>query len=163
MRSLLHVKPIYIYNFFLILIFSILVNSDYNFEIFYSTIYCFFYFLLIYLGIYYYRKLLYIIFFLYGVGLDLILINEIGPHLLIFMITLIQLKFISKYLYSLSPIKIYFTLLILELIVIFLVMLTSIIFFNLIANIDYLIQITVLSFIMSVPVFLFFSKIDQLK
>lgn len=163
MQSLLHFKSFYIYNIFLIIIFCVIINSNYNFEIFYSASYCLLYFLLIYIGIYHYKKILYIIFFFYGIGLDIFLLNEIGPHLLTFMFALILLKLISKYLYNQSSIKIYFILLILELTMIIFVMIFSKLLYNFPLNLNYIIQIIILSFILSFPIFLFFAKIDKLK
>ena len=60
-----------IYNILLIIFFSLTVNGMPLFPILNIICYSIFHFLIIYLGIYYYRKKLYHIFSLYGLGLDL--------------------------------------------------------------------------------------------
>ena len=85
MRSFLHLTSFQVYNVILLVIFAIVVNPINDLLILYYSLYCVFHFLIIYLGIYHYRKSLYFIFFLYGLGLDLLWINEIGPHLLTFV------------------------------------------------------------------------------
>ena len=89
MRFMLRLNAFYIYNLLLIFIFSFIVNSNNSFSLIYTSLYCVFHFLIIYLGIYYYRNALYFIFFLYGLGLDVLWLNEIGPHLIVFMFMLV--------------------------------------------------------------------------
>ena len=157
-----HINSFNVYNVLLIIIFSLTVNG-----FFYSTINIFFYvilhFLIIYLGIYYYRNLLYFIYFIYGLGLDLIWVNEIGPHLLIFMLILIFFSKVSKYLYQLDSFKIYSFILLVQIFIIFLEMFIANIFFNYAFNYNYFINIIVISLVFSFPIFLIFSKIDKLK
>ena len=111
MRSLLHLNSFRVYNLLLAILFSIIVNDNNSFSLIYSSFYCTFHFFLIYLGLYYYRKRLYLIYFLYGLGLDLLWLNEIGPHLLVFMFVLVFFNLSSKYLYNLDSFKIYIVLL----------------------------------------------------
>ena len=157
-----HINSFNVYNVLLIIIFSLTVNG-----FFYSTINIFFYvilhFLVIYLGIYYYRNLLYFIYFIYGLGLDLIWVNEIGPHLLIFMFILIFFSKVRKYLYHLDSFKIYSFILLVQIFIIFLEMFIANIFFNYAFNYNYFINIIVISLVFSFPIFLIFSKIDRLK
>ena len=125
--------------------------------------YCTFHFLLIYLGLYHYSKILYFIYFIYGLGLDVLWLNEIGPHLLIFIIILIIIKVSQKYLYNFTSFKIYILLLLFELLMIFFEMLLSYFLFNFIFDPYYFFEIIFLSLILSYPIFLFFSKIDKIK
>ena len=119
--------------------------------------------MLIYLGLYYYRKLLYLIYFLYGLVLDILWLNEIGPHLIVFMFALLVLNISAKYLYNFSSFIIYIILLILQLFMMSIEMLLAYLLFGFNFDIIYLLNITILSLILSFPIFLIFFKIDQLK
>ena len=79
MRFFLHPKPFYIYNIILVILFSLIINPNKDILIIYYTFYCIFHFVLIYLGVYYFNKILYFIYFFYGLGLDILWLNEIGP------------------------------------------------------------------------------------
>jgi len=100
-----------IYNILLIIFFSLTVNGVPLFPILNIIFYSIFHFLIIYLGIFYYRKKLYLIYFLYGLGLDLFWINEIGPHLITFMFALSIFYLTFKYLNNLRKLNIYLMLL----------------------------------------------------
>ena len=163
MPSFLHLKSFYVYNLLLIFIFSIIVNDNQSLSFLYSGFYCVFNYLIVYLGIYYYNKILYIIYFFYGLGLDIFWLNEIGPHLLVFLSFLAFSKFIVKYLHNLSYFKIYIVLLILQLSMINFEMLISYILFNFEFNSNYIFQLFITSFLLSVPIFIIFSKIDKIK
>ena len=163
MPSFLHLNSFYVYNLLLIFIFSIIVNDNQSLSFLYSGFYCIFSYLIIYLGIYYYNKFLYIIYFFYGLGLDILWLNEIGPHLLVFLLFLVFCKFIVKYLYNLSSFKIYIVLLILQLSMINFEILISYILFNFEYNLNYIFQLFITSLLLSVPIFIIFSKIDKIK
>ena len=153
MRSLLHLNSFQVYNLLLIIFFSIIVNDNNSFSLIYSSFYCTFHFFLIYLGLYYYRKLLYLIYFLYGLGLDLLWLNEIGPHLLVFMFVLVFFNLFSKYLYNLNSFKIYIVLLILQLFMISIEIFFSYLLFGFNFDLNYLFQIIILSLILIIPNF----------
>ena len=160
MLSSLHLNSFKIYNIFLIFIFSIIISN--NLPILLSTsFYCIFYLFIIYLGIYHYQKSLFFIFFIYGLLLDILLLNEIGPHLLVFSFILLFFKFSLKFLYNLSSIKVYFFIIILQILMIFMQMILSYLFFSI--NIDFMsfFEIVILTLVLSYPIFLFFSKIDK--
>jgi len=163
MRLLQHLNPFHIYNILLIFIFSVTVNG-YNF---FSNInlifYCIFHFLIIYISIYYYRKLLYVVYSLYGLGLDLFWLHEIGPHILTFISVLFFFNLLSKYLYNLNSYKIYILLLIIQIIMVTFEMIISEILFSFGFDINYYFQIIILSLFISYPVFFLFSKIDRFK
>ena len=163
MQSILRLDSFKIYNIILLVSFSIIINSNNYSSLIHSIFYCILHFTLIYLCIYYYRKLLYPIFIIYGLFLDILLLNEIGPHLLVFILILSLLNLFSKYFYNLTSIKIYFFIIIIQLLFIFLEILLSFIFYNFNLDISYLIQLIIFTLIMSFPVFLFFSKIDQIN
>ena len=163
MRSILRPNAFYIFNLLLIFIFSIIVNSNNSFSLVYTSLYCIFHFLIIYLGIYYYRKALYFIFFLYGLGLDVLWLNEIGPHLIVFMFMLVFFNLTIKYWYSLNSNKIYVIILVLQFIIITLEIMFSYIFFQYSLSLNHFLQIFFISLLVSFPTFLFFSYIYKFK
>jgi hypothetical protein len=163
MQSFFKLKPFHIYNIILFILFSLIVNKNQNLIILYYSIYSAFHILLIYLGIYHYRSILFIIYFLYGLILDILLFNEIGPHLLVFMITLIFLKLLLKYLYGLNSFKIYILLIFMQSLMIFSEIFLGYIFFDFKFDFIFFIKIIILCMILSYPIFILFSKIDQIK
>ena len=150
-----------IYNILLIIFFSLIVNGLPLFPIVNIIFYSIFHFLIIYLGIYYYRKKLYLIYFLYGLGFDLFWINEIGPHLIVFMLALMIFYLTFKYLNNLRKMNIYLMLLITQITMILFEMIISQLMFGFSFNLNYFLEIAFLSIIFSYPVFIIFSKIDK--
>ena len=163
MHLLRFLNSFFIYNLILVILFSLSVTSLSFLPILNIIFYVIFHFLIIYLGIYNYRNILYLIYFLYGLSLDIFWINEIGPHLIVFMGLLVFIKLIIKYLYNLDSIKIFFFLLIMQFLMILIEMLISQIMFNYSFNFNYFFQITLISILISYPVFVIFSKIDEFK
>ena len=163
MHLLRFLNSFFIYNLILVIFFSLSVTSLSFLPILNIIFYVIFHFLIIYLGIYNYRNILYLIYFLYGLSLDIFWINEIGPHLIVFMGLLVLIKLIIKYLYNLDSIKIYFFLLITQFLMILIEMLISQIMFNYSFNFNYFFQIILISILISYPVFIVFSKIDKFK
>ena len=162
MLSFLHLKPFYIYNIILLFVFSILVNSNSFFFEINLILYICFHLIIIYLGIYYFRKLLYFIFFLYGLGLDIFWLNEIGPHLFVFMLYLIFVNFTIKYLYSLSSIKVYILIIILQFILVTLEMIITQVLFKINIDLVSYIKIIIFTIIFSYPLFILFLRIDKI-
>ena len=163
MRFMLRPNAFYIYNLLLIFIFSFIVNSNNSFSLIYTSLYCVFHFLIIYLGIYYNRNSLYFIFFLYGLGLDVLWLNEIGPHLIVFMFMLVFFNLTKKYWYNLNSYKVYIMIMILQFIIISLEIIFSYVFFQYIYYLNHFLQIFFISILISFPTFLFFSYIDKYK
>ena len=162
MLSYLHLTSFKVFNIFLLFVFSVVVNNNLPL-ILSTTFYCIFYLFIIYLGIFYLRKSLFLIFFIYGLLLDIFLLNEIGPHLLIFIITLFLLNFFSRFLYSLSSMKVYLFIIFLLIMMIFFQMLFSFIFINISLNFMHLFQILIITVVVSYPIFLFFDKLDKFR
>ena len=158
-----HLKSFHIYNILLFLIFCIIVNYNEKFYILYYSLYSFFHFLIIYLGFYHNRLLLYFIYFSYGLGLDILWLNEIGPHLLVFIITLSIINLTNKYLYNLSSLNVYFAIIFIQIIMVTIDLVISKILFTIDFNNTFLIIMFTISLFLSYPVFLLFSKIDTLK
>ena len=163
MQSYLNFNSYKILNLLLIIFFSIIVSGNIKFYYLNLLFYSFFHFCIIYLVFYYYRNLLYLIFFLYGLGLDILLINQIGPHLIVFLSVLVIYNLLSKYLYHLNYINIYIILLATLFVMICFEKIISFGLFGSTINIRYLIEMIFLTILLSLPVFYIFSKIDNIK
>ena len=160
---MMHLRPFYLYNVILIIIFSIIVNPSYNLSILHFAFYSIFHFFLIYIAIYHYRNLLYFINFFYGILLDIMWFSEIGPHLIVFISILILLKFFQKQLYSLTSLKMYILIILLHFLMIMFESFLTFILLGYNAEIFSLLKILLLSLFLSYPLFFIFIKIDSLK
>ena len=109
------------------------------------------------------EKVFILFFFLYGLGLDLLWINEIGPHLLTFVFLLLILQFFKKYIINFNYLRIYFFLILLQILMIFIEIFLTFILFNNPINLLFMIKLFVLSLVLSYPLFIIFSKIDLIK
>ena len=158
-----YLVPFTYYNLILIILFSLTVGSIESISIINSISYIFLHFVIIYLGLYYYRRTLYSIYFLYGLGIDILLINQIGPHLFIFMTLLFFFYLTKKYFIYLNSQKIYLLILFIQLFIILLEMLLTSFFFDYDFNLDKYLKFIFISIISSYPIFFIFSKIDNLK
>ena len=162
MLLLKYLNSFILYNILLIIFFSITVTAIDELQIINSISYVCFHFTIIYLGLYYYHKILYLIYFLYGLGFDLLLINQIGTHLSIFILLLLFFTITKKYINNFNSKKIYFLILFILIITIFLEMLVTNVFFS--YNFYYFnyLKMILISIIISYPVFIIFNKIDNL-
>ena len=152
------------YNLILLFLFSITVNSLESFSIINSISYVLLHLVIIYLSLYYYRKLLYIIYFFCGLGIDLLLLNnQIGPHLFVFMTILIFFNQTKKYYLNLNSQKIYLIILLAQSIIIFLEMMITHWFFDYNFELYTYIKLLFISLLISYPIFFIFSKIDNLN
>ena len=158
-----YLVPFTYYNLILIILFSLSIGSIESFSIINSISYIFLHFVIIYLGLYYYRRTLYGIYFFYGLGIDILLINQIGPHLFIFMTLLFFFYLTKKYFIYLSSQRIYLLILCIQLLIILLEMLLTDFFFDYDFNLDKYLKFIFLSIISSYPIFFIFSKIDNLQ
>ena len=154
--------PFTYYNLTLIILFSLSVGSIESFSIINSISYVFFHFLIIYLGLYYYRRSLYSIYFLYGLGYDILLIDQIGPHLFIFMTLVFFLYLTKKHFIYFSSLRVYLLILFIQLLIILLEMLLTDFFFDYDFNLNKYLEFIFISIIFSYPIFYIFSKIDSL-
>ena len=158
-----YLVPFTYYNLILIILFSLSIGSIESFSIINSISYIFLHFVIIYLGLYYYRRTLYSIYFLYGLGIDILLINQIGPHLFIFMTLLFFFYLTKKYFIYLNSQKIYLLILFIQLFIILLEMLLTSFFFDYDFNLDKYLKFIFISIVSSYPIFFIFSKIDNLQ
>ena len=148
-------------NIILIISFSISVNSFILFPNVNNAFYILFHLTLIYLIFYHYHYYLYAIALIYGILFDILLLNNIGAHLITFLSLLILFIFLRKYLIRLSSyhiIFIYFiTLIILLLIEQFLANLLH----NYKFNISSFFNFFLISLIIFIPTIFLFTKLDK--
>ena len=109
------------------------------------------------------EKVFILFFFLYGLGLDLLWINEIGPHLLTFVFLLLVLQLFKKYIINFNYFRIYFFLILIQIFMIFIELFLSFILFSYSINLFFMIKVLILSLVLSYPLFIIFSKIDLIK
>ena len=95
-------------NIILIISFSISVNSFVLFPNINNAFYVLFHLTLIYLIFYHYHYYLYVVALIYGILFDILLLNNIGAHLITFLSILIIYIFLKKYLIKLSSYQIIF-------------------------------------------------------
>ena len=158
-----YLVPFTYYNLILLLLFSLSAELLESFLLSNSIAYVLFHYVLIYLGLYYYRKIIYFIYFLYGLGIDLLLINQIGIHLPVFMILLFFFKQTKKYFQILNSNKIYLAILLIQIIIIFLEMIITSLFFGYTFDLYIYFKYILISLLISYPIFFIFIKIDKLN
>ena len=152
------------FSFYILIIFflfSLSVNSINSFEIINSISYALLHFVLIYLCFYYYRTTLYLIYFFVGLGADLILIDNIGPHLLTFMFLLLTLNKARKLIQNFDSQNIYFIILFIQIALFFIEMIFAYFLFNIYINYIFFLKMTIISILISYTAFALFSKLDK--
>ncbi len=153
--------PYVLFNIILVFSFSVTVNSYVQIQNINIIFYIIFHLTFVYFLFYQYHYSLFIIGFIYGVLLDIFLINEIGSHLITFLILILLYTQLKKYLFQLNSFQISLTIfvtlniiLISELVFAFLI---NDIYFNFFQVIKYII----ISFILLVPSLFVLNKIDN--
>ena len=148
-------------NIILIISFSISVNSFILFPNFNNAFYILFHLTLIYLIFYHYHYYLYVVALIYGILFDILLLNNIGAHLISFLSLLILFVLLRKYLIRLSSFQIIFiyfiTLIILLIIEQFLANLIN----NYKFNMSLIINFILISLIIFIPTVFLFTKLDK--
>ena len=154
--------PVYFYHLILFLSFSISLNNLIEFEYVNLFFYVLAHLLIIYICFYYFNFFLYFVFFFYGIFFDIFLLNNIGPHLLVFIFLLFIVSFLKKFLFNLSSIKIFYVIIALM----FLIFLFEMIFADIILNYNFdyykYIKLCIISAITIYPLVFLFSKFDRL-
>ena len=153
--------PYVLFNIILVFSFSVTVNSYVQIQNINIIFYIIFHLTFVYFLFYQYHYSLFIIGFIYGILLDIFLINEIGSHLITFLILILLYTQLKKYLFQLNSFQISLTIfvtlniiLISELVFAFLI---NDIYFNFFQVIKYII----ISFILLVPSLFVLNKIDN--
>ena len=103
-----HLDAFKIYIILLVISSSILIRGVPEFPAINFLMYLFIHILLIYLGIYHFKTTLYFVFFITGIIFDISLLNEIGPHILTFMMLILLLSQLQRFIVLLSSNMIFF-------------------------------------------------------
>ena len=156
-----HLTAFKIYIFILVITLSILIRGVPEFPVINFVTYLFVHILLIYLGIYHFKTTLYFVYFITGIILDIFLLNEIGPHILTFMILILLLSRIQRLIISISPQKVFKLIIIILFLSLICEMFLSLILFNFNFEIFNLLKSIFISLLISYPAFYFFNKIDR--
>ena len=151
-----------IYHIILFFSFSLTVNYFVELKIVNFIAYALFHLTLIYFIFYFFHFTLYFIFFLYGVLFDIYLINNIGPHIISFLIFLTAFQFLKKFLLNFSSFKISYIIIIIVFIMFVIESFISRILYNYPINYNDLGLLFLISVLMFLPSLYMFSKIDKL-
>ncbi len=151
-----------IYHIILFFSFSLTVNYFVELKIVNFIAYTLFHLTLIYFIFYFFHFTLYFIFFLYGVLFDIYLINNIGPHIISFLIFLTAFQFLKKFLLSFSSFKISYIIIIIVFIMFVIESFISKILYNYPINYNDLGLLFLILVLMFLPSLYMFSKIDKL-
>ena len=154
-----------IYIIILILSLGNTIEAIVPFSLLNDIFYLFIHFLLIYLGIYYQRFLLILIFFITGIVLDLSLVaTNFGAHIFTFMILILLLYKINKFLFNYSSKNILFFIICILAICLFIEeMYLHIILINYSFNFNYYLQKIIISLLIAYPTFYLFNTIDEIN
>ena len=148
-------------NIILIISFSISVNSSILFPNLNNAFYILFHLTLIYLIFYHYHYYLYVIALIYGILFDILLLNNIGAHLITFLSLLILFVLLRKYLIRLSSYQIIF----IYFITLIILLLNEQFLANLIHNYKFnmssIFNFILISLIIFVPTLFLFTKLDK--
>ena len=148
-------------NIILMISFSISVNSFIVFPNLNNAFYILFHLTFIYLTFYHYHYYLYFVALIYGILFDILLLNNIGAHLITFLFLLALFILLRKYLIRLSSYQIIFiyfiTLIILFLIEQFLANLIH----NYKFNMSSIFNFILISLIIFIPTVFLFTKLDK--
>ena len=148
-------------NIILIISFSISVNSFILFPNVNNAFYVLFHLTLIYLIFYHYHYYLYVVVLIYGILFDLLLLNNIGAHLITFLSLLILFVLLRKYLISLSSYKIIFVYFITLIILLLMEQFLANLIHNYKFNISTLFNFFVISIVIFIPTMFLFTKLDK--
>ena len=156
-----HLDAFKIYIFLLVISLSIVISGTPEHPLVDFIAYLFIHFLLIYLGIYHFKFILYFVYFFVGIIFDIFLLNEIGPHLLIFMILIFILSQLQKFLNIFTSFRIFALILVILFISFSLEKFLSLILYNFDFDLNDFLKFIIFSIVLSYPIFYLFNKIDR--
>ena len=156
-----HLGAFNIYIILLVISLSIVINGTPEYPVVNFITYLFIHFLLIYLGIYHFKFILYFVYFFAGIIFDIFLLNELGTHVLTFMILILILNQLQRLIITLSSKKIFFLITIILLLSLIFEMFLSFILLNYSFDIFNLLKSIIISLLISYPVYYLFNKIDN--
>ena len=148
-------------NIILIISFSISVNSFILFPNVTNSFYVLFHLTLIYLIFYHYHYYLYVVALIYGILFDILLLNNIGVHLITFLSLLILFILLKKYLIRLSSYQIIFTYFITLIILLIIEQFLANLIHDYKFNMRSIFNFFLISLIIFIPTVFLFTKLDK--
>ena len=148
-------------NIILIISFSISVNSFILLPNINNSFYVLFHLTFIYLIFYHYHYYLYFVALIYGILFDILLLNNIGVHLITFISLLILFIFLRKYLIRLSSYQIVFTYFITLIILILIEQFLANLIHDYKFNMRSIFNFFLISLIIFIPTVFLFTKFDK--
>ncbi len=148
-------------NIILIISFSISVNSFILFPNVNNAFYILFHLTLIYIIFYHYHYYLYVVALIYGILFDILLLNNIGAHLITFLSLLIFFLLLRKFLIRLSSYQIIFIYFITLISLLLIEQILSNLIHNYKFNISSFFNFFLISLIIFIPSIFFFTKLDK--
>jgi len=154
-------SPVYLFHLILFLSFSISMNNLISFYYINLFFYALTHILIVYLVFYYQHFTLYFVLMFYGVFIDIFLLNEIGPHLIVFISLLVILTYTKKNLFNINPNYIFIIILLIVFAMYLFEMVIADIIFNYSFEFFKFFQLSLISSVIIYPIILFLSKIDS--
>lgn len=154
-------RPTIILNIFLFLFFCISINNFTIMPNLHLIFYVLFHLTFIYLLFYYYHYSIYIIAFIYGIFFDIVLLNNLGVHLLTLIILIPIYLFIKKYLIQLSSYKISACIFCFLFLIFLLELSFAYFLYNVNFQINLFVKLIITSVIIFVPSIFLFNKLDR--
>ena len=153
--------PFLKYNLFLLIYFSISVNTFVNIENINIIFYIFFHLTFFYFLFYHYHYSLYFLGFIYGILFDIFFINEIGSHLLSFIILIFTYNLFKKFLFLLSFYQIYIFIYITLITILFFEGIFAFLFNNIYFTYLQMTKYIIISLLIYIPSIFSFYRLDR--
>lgn len=148
-------------NIILFISFSISVNSFILLPNINNSFYVLFHLTFIYIIFYHYHYYLYLVALVYGILFDILLLNNIGAHILTFLSLLMLFVLLRKYLIRLSSFQIIFIYFITLIVMFFIEQLLVNLIHNYKFNISLIFNFILISLIIFIPSVFLLTKFDK--
>ncbi len=148
-------------NIILLISFSISVNSFILFPNINNVFYILFHLTFIYIIFYHYHYYLYVVSLIYGILFDILLLNNIGAHLITFLSLLILFILLRKYLIRLSSHQIIFIYFITLIVMLLIEQFLANLIHNYKFNMSSIFNFILISLIIFIPTIFLFTKLDK--
>ena len=126
-----------------------------------NSFYVLFHLTFIYLIFYHYHYYLYLVALVYGILFDILLLNNIGAHIITFLFLLMLFLLLRKYLFRLSSYQIIFIYFITLIILLLIEQFLANLIYNYKFNMSSIFNFILISLIIFVPTVFLFTKLDK--
>ena len=148
-------------NIILIISFSISVNSFISLPNINNSFYILFHLTFIYLIFYHYHYYIYVVALVYGILFDILLLNNIGSHIITFLSLIKLFELLRKYLIKLSSYQIIFVYFITLIIMLFIEQFLANLIHDFKFNMSLIFNFILISLIIFIPTVFLFNKLDK--